>query len=256
MTRTCPFCNRNVLEKDKWCPWCGKRLPDDTAPGEKLGGTKESAPTPEPVPKEPKVSKPAPSVVELPMPLDAAIEQYLLRARIDRMNEKLKEAKQKIDQYLEKIEREGATISEEDLNELKEIVQKIKNKRSELEAQKKPLPFDENLLEKRQSIEGKMRKLQNKFMTQKISEIAYKKLKDEFEAELNEIKKKMSQQQNFERALKKKLEERQKALEEELEVLKAKLEIQELTEEAYEQRSKAIQKELEEIKLVFSKLVV
>ncbi len=244
------------MEKDKWCPWCGKKLSDQVETTvNPIKAQEPAVTTPEPAQSASPTTSPVPTMTELPMPENQAIEQYLLRARIEKMNEKLKEAKEKINQYLTKIEAQGATISDDDIQELKVLVQKIKTKRDELVRKKIDLPFEENLLQKRQEIEGKLRKVQNTFMTQKISEVAFNKLKEEYESELNQIKAKMTQQNHFEQILKTKLEKRQKILEEELEVLKAKLEIQELTEESYQERLKTTQKELDDIKLVLSKLI-
>ena len=142
MARTCPFCNRDVKETDKWCPWCGKKLSDASADMQ----APVDVDTYEPMAYTPP-SAPPTTMTELPMPEEQAIEQYLIRAKIEKMNEKLHEAKEKINDYLGKIESQGGDLSDEDIGDLKNLVAKIKSKRDELIVQKIDLPLHENIVE-------------------------------------------------------------------------------------------------------------
>jgi len=263
MTKYCGSCGSSAADESVFCRVCGKEL--KAAPSKDKEDLKnlENEVNELLNETEPKKSEPTISIIpptETPveekkeiasdLDLESSIEQYLIREKLKEVEKKLKLAKVKIDEFLDKIEQEGETLGDEEVEELRTIVHKIKNKRKELLDNKKPLPFNEEISKKREDLEEKVRKLKNKLHTKKITKLAFTKLKEEYEDKIKEYDSGINNKKEFEKKFRKKLILRKKELSESSEVFKGKLEIGEMSSEDFEKKKEQIKKDIENVELV------
>jgi len=263
MTKYCGSCGSSAAGEAVFCRVCGKELKaapskdkDDlknleNEVNELLSGTEpKKSESPEDVkqPTETKIEE----KTEIPseMDIESTIEQYLLREKLKEVEKKLKLAKKKIDEFLDKIERDGETLGDEEVEELRTIVHKIKNKRKELLDKKKPLPFNEEIYKKREELEEKIRKLKNKLHTKKITKLAFTKLKEEYEDKIKEYDTGINNKKEFEKKVRKNLILRKKELSESTEIFKGRLEIGEMSSEDFESKKEKIKKDIDNVELV------
>ena len=274
MTKYCGSCGSSAADEALFCRVCGKKLREvpskakevTTKDKEDLKNLenevnellKETEPNKVETSKEKQPSsdeiKEEPQKIPSDMDIETSIEQYLIREKLKEVEGKLKLAKTKIDEFLEKIEKDGESLGDEEVEELRNIILKIKNKRKELLEKKKPLPFNEEMAKKRGDLEEKIRKLKNKLHTKKITKLAYNKLKEEYEDKIKEYDRGINNKKDFEKKLRKKLILRKKELSESIEIFKGKLEIGEMTSEDFNNKKEKIEKDIEKVELVVNLL--
>ncbi|NHI91815.1 MAG: hypothetical protein EAX96_04880 [Candidatus Lokiarchaeota archaeon] len=267
MTKHCPNCGSEASDEALFCRICGKKLtePKDTKnDSENIRNLEKEIDDllEETKPKEEETSvlspQTEPEKITTPnyeeYPIEQAIEQYIIREKLVKIEYKLKEAKKKIDKFLERIEQEGETLTEDEVNELKEIVYKIKNKRNSLLEEKKPLPFNENVANQIEGIKEKIKKVKNKFHTKKITKLAFEKIIQEYEEKLKDLEAQVPHKKEFEKNLRKNLILRKKELTEKIEIDKGKLEIGDISKENFEKIKNDINQEIEDIEFIVNLL--
>ncbi|MHA1648899.1 MAG: hypothetical protein ACTSYB_01805 [Candidatus Helarchaeota archaeon] len=273
--KNCPFCKRVIRVKDKYCPYCGRYVLESPPPQNIYSRVTQPTPTvptpppgtyPSPVPPPgsypaqmpPQPTPPSPTSTTYPPPSaqqvppkeepeeldEETIEQIALRVELEQLDRAMSDIRKKIEDLAEMISKIEVTDEiENKIKTFKNKVKEIKAKREKLNAEKKELPFERDLLKKKE-IQERLKNLNEAYRSKKVTESAFKKLRDEYESQLREI-------DNKSRAFKakiniwiKKLKSNKTNIQEELELIEARYAAGELTSDAYEKEKHAASEKL------------
>ncbi|MFX1297856.1 MAG: hypothetical protein ACFFD2_23795, partial [Promethearchaeota archaeon] len=111
--------------------------------------------------------------------------------------------------------------------------QDIRAKRDKLNLEKRDLPFEEELAQKKE-IQERLKKLNEAYRSKKVTESAFRKLREEYEASLQEIENKARVFRAKLNAWIKKLKIDEKSTQDNIELLEARHAAGELTQKQYE----------------------
>ncbi|MDD1778716.1 MAG: hypothetical protein LUQ65_11170 [Candidatus Helarchaeota archaeon] len=249
--KQCPFCRRAIRLTDRFCPFCG-RLVTDSIPAQNMPlmtppgppaypaqppmppayGPPGSAPYPPPAPpaqpaQAAKVPEPEPEISP------EIIEQIALRVDLETFDSMMGDIKKRMEELSEVVAKTEVTSEiETKIKNLKEQAKDTKARREKLMAGKQDLPFEAELVKKR-DIQDRLAKINEAYRAKKVTEAAFKKLRTEYEQSLAEI-------DNKSRAFKqklsswiKKLKSEKDKFQEQLELIEARFVAGELTQDQY-----------------------
>ncbi|NVM04712.1 MAG: zinc ribbon domain-containing protein [Candidatus Helarchaeota archaeon] len=262
----CSFCKKAITVEDNYCPYCGYKIKEEE--DIPIITSEESVTTPKPEvkqasipieteqekkPKEPE-PKVAPKEETKPEKIpEEIIEQYYIRVKIKQYDKKLKDHKEKIDTFLSELNEEELEEIKDEIPKLKEAINRLKQRRKELLAEKKPLPH-EDLLEERKKIRKQISNLKNKFHLKEIEPHVYEKLRSEYDTKLKKLNEKLKDkyyfEENWQKLLKKDIEKQ----EEQLRILEGRLKVGELSKKAYENKINEVNEQIEKLSLLLSEL--
>ncbi|MHA1356791.1 MAG: hypothetical protein ACTSRC_01630 [Candidatus Helarchaeota archaeon] len=280
--RSCPFCRRIIRLKDKYCPFCGRYVletppqnvyPRATPPGQQPSIPRQSSypaqvPAQIPPSTQPQVPHPAspqmppqsprgiplspfsnqvPQPPELQLELsEEIIEQIALRVELRQLDSALADIRAKLEELGEMIAKMDVTAEiEQKIKVFKDKIKALKAKRERLNAEKRVLPFEKDLKE-RKEIQERLNNLNEAYRSKEVTESAFKKLRQEYEEKLQEIDTKS-------RAFKakinlwiKKIKTDEIKIKEEEEILKARHAAGELIEDEYQTKKSKIDEKLKQ----------
>ncbi len=202
--------------RDKFCPFCGRYVIAGNTPqaGYPSGAPPthpvhqhapqvppgmQQAPPPPPTTQPssqlniqpPSTSQPAPFRSSTPQPVETLseeiIEQIALRVELEQLDVSMAEIRSKLEELGEMISKIEVTDDiEQKIKTFKNKIKEIKAKRENLNAEKRDLPFDADLTKKKE-IQERLAKLNDAYRSKKVTESAFKKLRNEYEQELQQI---------------------------------------------------------------------
>ncbi|MHA1263741.1 MAG: hypothetical protein ACTSRS_00755 [Candidatus Helarchaeota archaeon] len=271
--KKCPFCNRTIRMRDKYCPYCGRYVMETPPPQSPYSRVTPVSSTPHHVPPNypqhpphpqsstivPPQTTP-PSVAEVPQPpptesvsptppeeetlSDEVIDQIALRVELEQLDLSLKEIRGKIEELGELISKIEVTEEvEQRIQEFKNKIKEIKTKRENLNAEKRPLPFEADLTKKKE-IQERLKNLNEAYRSKKVTETAFKKLRAEYEQQLQEIDQKSRSFKAKINTWIKKLKADKAGIEEQLELLEARYAAGELKEDSFAEQKKTFEEKL------------
>ncbi|HUY00286.1 MAG TPA: hypothetical protein VMV49_12065 [Candidatus Deferrimicrobium sp.] len=254
--KQCPFCRRVIRVKDKFCPFCGRYVIDDSLPQityTRASPSPPSYPTPPPAPPYPPTTQPPsppPSETYTPGPPQAqeprepeklsedVIEQIALRVELKVLDHSMNEIRKKLEELAETISKTEVTSEvEQRIKNLKAQIKEIKQKRDDLNLNKKTLPYEEELQEKVE-IQDRLKNLNEAYRSKKVTEAAFKKLRTEYEEKLQEIDAKSRAFKAKTNIWIKSLKKDKQQIQEEMEILEARNAAGELPKDQYDEQKK------------------
>lgn len=264
--KQCPFCHRAIRIRDKFCPFCGRYVLETqpqadmysrvTSPSQPPSqGYPAPSPTPQspvppnhpshvsytpptdampPSPAGPPPEVPAPASPEETLS-DDVVDQIALRVELEQLDTALADIRGKLEELGEMLSKVEVTDEiEQKIKAFKNRIKDIKAKRDNLNAEKRDLPFEADLTKKLE-IQDRLKNLNEAYRSKKVTESAFKKLRDEYEQQLQDID---AKSRSFKAKINtwiKKLKIDREKTQETLEILEARFAAGEMTKDSFEE---------------------
>ncbi|MFX1296723.1 MAG: hypothetical protein ACFFD2_17940, partial [Promethearchaeota archaeon] len=172
------------------------------------------------------------------------IDQIALRVELVQLDQAMTDIRKKLEELGEKISKiEVTTEIENKIKNCKDEIKTIKAKREKLNLEKQSLPFEEDLIQKKE-IKERLKKLNEAYRSKEVTESAFKKLRSEYENSINEIDIKNREFKAKIAIWLKKLKVDESQIKEKYELLKARYAAGELNQDKYEEKKNEIEKKL------------
>lgn len=206
--KQCPFCKRVIRSRDKFCPFCGRYVVDSTAPQSVYQRVTPPARSPhmdpqpspgvpaptQPLQGAPPGTQPAPFVSQTPQAppepetlSEDVITQIALRAELEQLDQAMVDIRSKLEELGDMISKIEVTHEiETKIKDFKNKIKEIKAKREKLNAEKRDLPFEADLTEKKE-IQERLKKLNEAYRSKEVTESAFKRLRGEYEQKIQVI---------------------------------------------------------------------
>lgn len=252
--KQCPFCKRAIRLRDKFCPFCGRYVLESAAPQSVYSRVTQPAPPPrmdpqpgpgapaptQPIQGAPPGAQPAPFMSQAPQAApepetlsEDVIDQIALRAELEQLDQTMAEIRSKLEDLGEMISKIEVTHEiETKIKDFKNKIKEIKVKREKLNADKRDLPFEADLTEKKE-IQERLKKLNEAYRSKEVAESAFKRLRGEYEQKIQAID---AKSQSFKAKINtwiKKIKSEKAQAVDQLELLKARFAAGEMGEAKY-----------------------
>lgn len=267
--KSCPFCKRIIRLQDKYCPFCGRFVIEGNQPPNVYSRVSQPAQPPSmPPPMSPPPYMPPPSYGPPPGPSppfepptrpgepgpggkeaapsekepeplsEEVMEQIALRVELQQLDESMNDIRKKLEDLGAMVSKVEITPDiENKIKNFKEQIKEIKAKREKLNAEKRDLPFEEELTQKRE-IQDRLKNLNEAYRTKKVTESAFKKLRSEYEEKLTTLDNKTHLFKTKISTWIKKIKDDEKHYQEKLELIDARFAAGEMTQTQYEKDKK------------------